>query len=73
MEPPKIKNYLETLKSALDRSVLHYSDRYTCAYQGVRNVSFSENFAKVFNGCSLIGQDSFPAHIKTLSYQGSHF
>ena len=69
----KKKNYLKTLKSALGRSILHYSDRHTCAYQGVRNVSFSKNFAEVFNGWSLIGQDSFPAHIKTLSYQGSHF
>ena len=23
----------------------------SCAYQGVRNVSFSENFANVINGC----------------------
>ena len=26
-----------------------------CAYQGVRNVSFSENFAYVLNGWPLIG------------------
>ena len=27
---------------------------HTCAYQGVRNVNFSENFAYVLNGWSLI-------------------
>ena len=30
-----------------------------CAYQGVRNISFSETFADVLNGCSLISRSSF--------------
>ena len=32
---------------------MHTTYIRTCAYQGVRNVSFSENFANVLNGGSL--------------------
>ena len=45
----------------------------TCAYQGVRNVSFSENFAYVLNGWALCqlqnAKSNFPKFCKVYAQQ----
>ena len=70
-EKPEVKNHLEASVNNYDReSPIYYVCKIfqktnisyplirtrTCVYQGLRNVSFSENFAYVLNG-------RFPAYI----------
>ena len=49
---------------------VHFSptEKRMCAYQGVRNVSFSENFAYVLNGWSI--SMSLPNPTDFLSFEG---
>ena len=43
-----------------------YAHVRTCAYQGVRNVSFSESFAYLLNGWTLLSKPLFATHLDTV-------
>ena len=54
------------LNTLVDHTCAKFSDKQilrTCAYQGVRNASFSENFAEALGGRSLMRISLFHHHI----------